>query len=191
MENYSDKELIRLIVIENKGKYRDHLYNRYKDKVYRRCYSYLRNESLAREFVQDIFVKVFNKLDGFTQSSSFSTWLYTITINYCIDYSRRKSKHSIIEYMTSDSLPDVIDDLIPEDEENDSLFERFQNTLLDLPENYRVIIELKYLQNKKIKEIQKTLNLSESNTKMRIKRAKEALLLKFNQKYGSESLKKK
>lgn len=184
MEKLSDNELIRLIVVEQKGKYRDALYERYSGKVFNRCYSYLKNRDLATEFVQEIFIKAFEKLPGFRQSSSFSTWLYTIAINYCIDYSRKKDKRVIVEYMASESLPDVIDDLIPEDEMHVTQYDRFMNILTELPPTYQEVIRMKYIENKKITEIQIILGLNESNVKMRIKRAKELLILKFYSTYG-------
>ena len=162
---------------------------RYEKKVYSRCLLYLKDQSLAGEFVQDIFVKVFQKLPNFRRNASFSTWLYTITINHCIDYSRRKSKQQIIEYMSSENLPDVIEDLLPEEEEDETMYERFIKLLDKLPENHKEIIILRYLEKRSLKNIQNELDLNESAIKMRIKRAREAIILLYYSTYGWDLIK--
>ncbi len=189
LNDMSDEELIQRLAADQYTLLEKVLYKRYEKKVFNRCVAYVKDKALAHEFVQDIFIKVFEKLPGFRNQSSFSTWLYTITVNHCIDYSRRKSKHHIIEYMTSETLPDVVDDLIPDEEENEPMYDRFIKVLSKLPEKHRHMIDLRYLQNKQMKVICEELGMNESAVKMRIKRAREALILQYYTDYGKEVLK--
>ena len=66
------------------------LYNRYASKIYAKCLSILRDEMLAEDATQEIFMKIFMNLSRFEEKAKFSTWIYSITYNYCIDYLRRK-----------------------------------------------------------------------------------------------------
>ncbi|MCB2222180.1 MAG: RNA polymerase sigma factor [Bacteroidetes bacterium] len=188
LDDMTDEELITRLGPDQFTLLEKVLYKRYEKKVYNRCVGYLKDKALAHEFVQDIFIKVFEHLPQFRKSATFSTWLYSITVNHCIDYSRKKSKHHIIEYMTSEALPDIVDDLLPDEEEDESMYDRFMKVLARLPENHRNIIEKRYLQNKSIKTLQEELNLHESAVKMRVKRAREALLLQYYADYGKDIL---
>ncbi len=90
--NLDDDEIINRIVNDDASKYFDILYKRYYSKVLDKCYSFVKNKQLALELTEDIFSKVFEKLATFQQRSSFSSWLYSITYNHCIDYLREKKK---------------------------------------------------------------------------------------------------
>jgi RNA polymerase sigma-70 factor (ECF subfamily) len=189
LDDMTDEELITRLGQDQNTLLEKVLYKRYENKVYSRCVGYLKDKALAHEFVQDIFIKVFENLPGFRKNASFSTWIYTITVNHCIDYSRKKSKHHVLEYMTSEALPDVVDDLLPDEEEDEPMYERFMKVLARLPENHRNIIDQRYLQHKSMKTLQEELNLHESAVKMRIKRAREALVLQYYSDYGKDVLK--
>lgn len=71
------------------------LYNRYSAKIYTKCLTILKDEMLAEDAMQEIFMKIFLNLTKFEEKAKFSTWIYSITYNYCIDYIRRKQKKEI------------------------------------------------------------------------------------------------
>ena len=73
------------------------LYERYADKVYRRCISFVKEASIAEDLTHDIFIKVYLNLGRFKQKSKFSTWLYSITYNFCVDYVRKKQKDNVVD----------------------------------------------------------------------------------------------
>jgi RNA polymerase sigma-70 factor (ECF subfamily) len=75
-----------------------------------KCYSLLKDRNLAEEFTEDIFSKVFEKLNGFKNNSAFSSWLYSITYNHCIDYLREKKKLHYPEWNSQNEMPEIIDD---------------------------------------------------------------------------------
>ena len=105
-----DDEIILKIKNENSSKYFEVLYRRYQEKVLDKCYSFVKNRSVAEELTEDIFSKVFEKLPSVKQLSSFSSWLYTLTYNHCIDYLREKKKLHYPNWNRENELPEIMDD---------------------------------------------------------------------------------
>ena len=110
-EELSDKKIIRKIKQDHDTNLFEILYTRYSSKVFDKCYSLLKDQSLAQEFVQDIFCRVFERLADFRGEANFSTWLYAITYNNCIEYLRTKKKMNYPDWNVSHDMPDVIDEL--------------------------------------------------------------------------------
>ena len=77
----TDEETIRHYLPDQPDQCFDALYKRYVGKVYKRCLSMTKDSEQAQDFTQDIFLKVFSKLEAFQQRSTFSTWLYSIAYN--------------------------------------------------------------------------------------------------------------
>ena len=92
----TDNELITRFLADQNPEHFTLLYRRYAGKVFAKCISMLSDEGLARDAVQDIFIKVYLNLARFNEKSSFSTWLYSITYNFCIDIIRRKKKIPVL-----------------------------------------------------------------------------------------------
>src|SRR5919199_4103165 len=94
--NLTDEELIRQYLPEDPNPCFEELYNRYVNKVYKRCLSMTQDSVLAEDFTHDIFIKVFSKLGNFKERSTFSTWLHAVSSNYCLDQLRvAKRKHMV------------------------------------------------------------------------------------------------
>jgi len=72
------------------------LVNKYRTKVYDIVYCHTRNVEDAYDLSQEVFLRVFKSLGRFKKKSSFYTWLYSITINACIDYGRKKARFQTI-----------------------------------------------------------------------------------------------
>jgi len=88
MDNFQIIELIRQGQTEAYGE----LVKQYQKRVKGYCYSMLSNRTDAEEAAQDIFVKVYFSLNKFKGDSSFSTWLYRITANHCLDILRSRNR---------------------------------------------------------------------------------------------------
>jgi RNA polymerase sigma-70 factor (ECF subfamily) len=166
-----DVEVIRLYLQTQDTAYFTLLYDRYASKVYFKCLSLLKQEDLAKDAVQDIFTKILLSLSSFSERSKFSTWIYSITYNYCIDSLRKRKRGA--ELFTDDmgDLPDVADEVTDEaiyTMEIDALRE----VLAKLPEGDKAVLMMKYQDDMSIKEIAEALNRTESSTKMKIMRAK-------------------
>ena len=167
----SDEQIIEAIIHEGKTDLFNLLYDRYADKVYRKCISFAHDQDVAKDMVQDVLLKVFTKLSKFKGNSRFSTWLYAITYNYCVEYYRRSSR-----FPTTDIEDEI--DLAEEDDqqEKDLLALRAEKlkAALDLitPED-RVILLAKYQDDTSIKDLTEQLDISESAVKMRLARARK------------------
>src|SRR5919199_186127 len=96
MKEYSDEELVRLYVETQRNEYFERLYERYCDKVYRKCLSFSKDPVQAEDYTHDVFLKLVTKLSSFREQAKFSTWLYSLTYNYCMDQVRSpRSKREV------------------------------------------------------------------------------------------------
>ncbi|HIE44373.1 MAG TPA: sigma-70 family RNA polymerase sigma factor [Candidatus Omnitrophica bacterium] len=77
-----DRELVEAFQANREGVF-DKLVLKYKDKVFNLCYRFLGDYEEANDCAQEVFVKLYRSLKKFQQKSSFSTWLYRITVNTC------------------------------------------------------------------------------------------------------------
>ncbi|MBV6642585.1 MAG: sigma-70 family RNA polymerase sigma factor, partial [Cyclobacteriaceae bacterium] len=106
----ADEEIIKELAKGNKKDLYDLLYKRYHRKVLDKCFSFVRNRRLAEELTEDIFSKTYEKLPLFKHQSRFSSWLYAITYNHCIDYLREKKRLHYPEWNNQNEIPGIIDE---------------------------------------------------------------------------------
>ncbi len=180
---FSDEELVRKIVEKNDTHLFAILYDRYAGLVYNKCYGFSKNKEEAQDLTHDVFVQLFVKLRMFKGRSKFSTWLYSFTYNFCVNYVQRNSdkKKERVTVVT-----DVIKDEDIDDNEIDdaTLFElksdKLAKALTKIDVEDKMILLMKYQDDMSIKEIQEALDLGASAVKMRIKRAKEKVVNAYN-----------
>ncbi|WP_375241810.1 RNA polymerase sigma factor [Lacinutrix sp.] len=171
----TDEELVFEIVRTNNTELFATLYDRFSSVVYNKCYGFSKSKEEAEDLMHDVFVRLFVKLKTFKGDSKFSTWLYSFTYNFCVNYVQRNS-HKKKEKVT------IVTDQIKEN--NDSFEEIEDANLLELKSaklakalslidpSDKMILLMKYQDDKSIKEIKEVLNIGESAVKMRVKRAK-------------------
>jgi RNA polymerase sigma factor (sigma-70 family) len=179
----SDADLVAQIVSTNNTLLFSILYDRYSKKVYNKCYSFSRDEDEAKDLTQDVFLKLFTKLNTFKAKSKFSTWLYAFTYNSCINYVQRDKARKMDN--ASDSMEDhdyYLSEM--EDVTEEHLFEMRASKLKTALENIhpddKAILLLKYQDDISIKELQTVLKVGESAVKMRLKRARIRVLDEHN-----------
>jgi len=181
----SDFELIDSILETQNEKCVEMLYDRYSNKIYRKCLTFVKETNLAEDLTHDIFIKSLLNLSKFNKRSQFSTWLYSITYNYCIDYLRKSKKQNYISYNIEDKIAQDVayeetDDLL--NIETSRMFK-----LLDMIRaDEKLILITKYQDGLSIKEIAKMLEITESAVKMRLKRAKEKMKNLYHQIYNKQ-----
>jgi RNA polymerase sigma-70 factor, ECF subfamily len=154
----------------------------YKDKVYQLCYRMLGNAHEAEDSAQEAFIRAYVNIHSYDSTKKFSTWLYRIATNLCIDRIRKKKPDYYLdaEISGTDGL-DMYSQIpakqeLPEDElEKLELHEQIQQEILKLPEKYRSVIVLKYVDELSLKEISDILELPVGTVKTRIHRGREAL----------------
>jgi len=150
---------------------------RFKDKVFRLAFSMMRNETQAEDVAQDVFVKIWKALPGYHGSASLSTWIYTITRNTCLTELKKRatrptvSLHAPEMEAAADSLPS----LQSADPEAGTEMD-VEALLAELPEKYRQVITLFYLEQKAYEEVAAMLGLPLGTVKTLLFRAKKALL---------------
>ena len=90
----SDEELVQCCKSELPYETRsfEQLVNRYKDRVFGKAFSMIRNEQDAEDLAQTVFMKVFQAIPSFRGEAKFSTWLYTITVNTCLNYQDKMQR---------------------------------------------------------------------------------------------------
>jgi RNA polymerase sigma factor (sigma-70 family) len=184
MSHLKDEELIDRIRNEDFSRYFEVLYHRYHSKVLDKCYSFVKDRQVARELAEDIFSRIFEKLPSFRQLSSFSSWLYSVTYNQCIDYLREKKKLHYPEWNQEHEIPEIIDepDGVPENINYENLL-----TVLELvhPEE-KALLLMKYSDGLSMKQIGTALRISEDAAKMRLKRARARVLYLYTEKFLRE-----
>ncbi len=149
------------------------LYSRYSGKVYAKCLTLLGNTAKAEDATQEIFTKIFLNLSRFNEKSKFSTWVYSITYKFCIDYIRKQKKEKAIFSDEMERAPDLAEDNIPDKELLELNLVELKAVLDSLKAGDRAILLMKYQDGTSIKDIARFFNKSESAIKMQIKRAKE------------------
>lgn len=184
----SDSQLIALYLQEQDARYFSQLYRRYAGKVFAKCISMLADHGLARDATQDVFIKILLNLSKFTEQSSFSTWVYSITYNYCIDLIRKKKKNILlftedIGRISTEVEIDIPDSVILEMETN-----RLEKVLEKLPVGDKAILDMKYTEDMSIKEIGEVLDKTESAIKMQIMRAKIKAQGIYAEMFGTEPI---
>ncbi|MGG1572624.1 RNA polymerase sigma factor SigW [Fictibacillus sp. NRS-1165] len=154
----------------------------YKDKIYRLCYRMVGDSHEAEDLAQEAFVRAYINIDKYSGSYKFSTWLYRIATNLCIDKLRKKKP----DYSMDAEIPGTEGatlysqvagaDPLPEEEvEEKEKRDHLQQEIMKLPEKYRTAILLKYVEDLSLEEISSVMDLPVPTVKTRIHRGREAL----------------
>jgi len=159
------------------------LYNRYSSKIYAKCVSMLKNMEVAQDSTHDIFIKVLTNISKFNQESKFSTWLFSITYNHCIDQIRKNKKNLFanVEVEKLDQEEEISDVFLME-----TNLLRLKHVLTKMDDDEKTLLLMKYQDDMSIKEIGDILGKEESATKMRIKRAKHRFKIIYDDIYKKE-----
>ncbi len=177
----NDFDLIQAINSGQADKFHD-LVKRYEQKLYNFSLRMCRNPSDAEDMIQDTFLNVFKYLKSFRYETKFKNWLYKVAASTCIK-KRRKSKFapdkelSLDEFLPNNEAekPDNVPEwaMLPLDKLlNEELSGVINKTILALPKKYRVVIVLRDIEGFSTAETAQILNLSPSNVKVRLHRAR-------------------
>ncbi|APH06610.1 RNA polymerase sigma factor SigW [Bacillus weihaiensis] len=154
----------------------------YKDKIYQLCYRMLGNAHEAEDIAQEAFIRAYVNIHTFDMNKKFSTWLYRIATNLSIDRIRKKKPDYYLdaEIAGTEGLTMysqiAANDALPEDElETMELQQLIQKEILKLPDKYRSVIVLKYIDELSLIEISEILEIPIGTVKTRIHRGREAL----------------
>lgn len=149
------------------------LVDKYKDMVFTLAFRIMKDKRLADEMSQTVFIKIYKKLNSFKGQSKFSSWIYRITYNTCLDELRKRGKNYKFvqindftehEVLTVESALDQM--------KKDELTETIKSGLEELPGEMAFLITLYYFEDNSIKEIAESLNIKENNAKVKLHRAR-------------------
>lgn len=155
----------------------------YKDKIYNLSYRMLGNAHDAEEAAQETFLRVYANLKKYDSRHKFSTWIYRVGTNGCIDRLRKKKFDASLDapldaeeegadlYSILPSKAQTPDELIVHKETRMLL----QEAIEQLPAAYRAVIVLKYIEDLSLQEMADILSLPVSTIKTRLHRGREAL----------------
>jgi RNA polymerase sigma-70 factor (ECF subfamily) len=150
------------------------LYNRYKRSIYIFCWKMLLDVEAAKDCVQEVFLRVYERRDQLKQPERFNSWLFAIARNQCLSLCRR-SKYEIAEEfdfdLASDSAADAPDRFVERQESADLL----SKSLARLKLEYREVLLLREFQNLSYREIAEVLGETESAVKSKIFKARQRL----------------
>ncbi len=184
-QGLSDNAKNDLILVEEAKKGNEKAYaglmNRYRDSIYYMLLKMVNNPSDAEDLTIEAFGKAFRSIDTYTPRFAFSTWLFMIATNNCIDFIRKKQSSPIpLDQWqdSSDNLTVNIQSDLPDPEEtliNDQKIAILRKIVNQLKSPYREIIELRYYKEYSYEEIATELNIPIGTVKAQLYRAKSLL----------------
>ncbi len=166
------------------------VYKLYRNYVFRFIYRRLKDKSLAEELTQDVFLDFIESLRSFRGDASLKTFIFSIARNKVIDEIRKKRINKVL----FSALPTFIVEglttfLLDEEIEKRQLQEKIKLVFERLPNDYRMVLRLKYVDEQRVKEIAKKMSLSFKATESLIFRARKAFIKIFSS-YENSSIKK-
>lgn len=175
----TDEELVRHYISSQDNRFFEVLYARHCDQVYGKCLSFLKDPVLASDFTHDIFFKAVTRISTYSEQARFSTWLYGMTYNYCLDQVRfrKKEQHffpTADELPTQDELTDDFSDMTPGG---------LRKAMKKMDPDEQSVLMLRYQDEFSFREIGNILQTSEGSATLRVARARKKL-----RKYYLETL---
>jgi RNA polymerase sigma-70 factor, ECF subfamily len=134
------------------------------------------NREIAEDVAQQVFLKIFNKLVDFRQASEFTTWIYRITVNACIDEQRKTRRFFSIENFFGELRAKKTPD---ENVERREVADEISKAIGELKEKFRLPILLKYSEDLSYEEIAKVLSCSIGTVSSRLNRGHKMLAQKL------------
>src|SRR5260221_5984366 len=174
MKHLSDQELMRIVQAGDLFPASE-IYDRYSARIYNFAYRFLKNSEAAEDATQEVFVKMLKHANQFHGDAKLSTWLFSITANWCRDYLRKaenKPKESDDVLVTLPASGENSPDRNLEQKENE---QRIRKALAALTPEQREAILLSRYQGLSYAEIAQISGCSEGAVKTRVFRAMETL----------------
>lgn len=188
-EQYTDQEIIEKIVHGEEAIY-EMLIRRYNAFLYKIGRTYRYNHQDTEDLMQETYISAYVNLAKFEKRSSFKTWLTRIMLNHCF---QKKQKFSFQNEITTDITPPATPMFQQSANTEKSLVNKelgrvLENALSRIDEDYRIVFTLRTLNELSVAETMEVLDLSESNVKVRLNRAKKMLRSEIEKMYSPEDI---
>ncbi|MDD9267059.1 RNA polymerase sigma factor SigW [Paenibacillus sp. GCM10023248] len=160
----------------------------YKDKIFHLAYRMLNNKQEAEDAVQETFLRVYTNLHRYDENQKFSTWIFRIGTNLCIDKLRRRKNTYSLDAEMPDGEGNDYYAMLPSNEDTpekqimvSETQEQIRRAIATLPEKYKSIVVLRYLQDMSLQEISEVLDMPVTTIKTRVHRGREYLRKRLEQ----------
>jgi len=161
----SDDDIIQLIARSDKHEQGMRLLvDKYHQRIYHHIRHILISHDDANDVTQESFIKIWQNIKNFRGDSSLYSWIYRIATNEAINFIRRNKKH---KYLVRESTENYLSNLLISDSfiDGDEIQLNLQKVVVKLPDQQRLIFNMRYFEEIKFKDIAAILNLSEGGVK--------------------------
>jgi RNA polymerase sigma-70 factor, ECF subfamily len=176
-------ELIVKFVLKGNTQLFSEIVNRYKEKVYSLTYRFTEDMGEAQDLSQEVFITVYKKLYTFKESSRFSTWLYRINYNLCIDWQRKNKKRKKMNVEVNDNIESGnsfnLEDSFIETQKRGAV----RSSINSMDEKYRTVLILFHFEGFSYEDIGEVLGIPVKTVETRLYRAR-GILKKELSRYG-------
>jgi RNA polymerase sigma factor (sigma-70 family) len=189
-QELTENEIIDRIIKGEKHLY-EQVIRKYNPRLYRIGMSIINDEMETEEQMQNAFVKAYEKLGSFEHRSAFGTWLIRIFINECYQHLKnRKRDNELREQPVISVNYNNINEMKAPDRLllNKELGKALEHALTELPEKYRTVFVMREVEEMSTADTMAALNLSESNVKVRLNRAKSMLRDSLSSFYKNDKI---
>ena len=180
-ENRSEEQLLAACRTGD-GEAFEALFRAHHKRVYSIALNFFGGDAgLAADVAQQVFLKIFSKIDDFRAESGLTTWIYRVTVNCCIDEQRRRRRFFSLENFFGEARPRRV----PED----GIYEKeisgeVQRAVAALKPKYRLPIVLKYVENLSYQQIAEILGCSPGTVASRLSRGLKMLAARLGHLKG-------
>ena len=177
-----EESLTDVLLLEDRDAVLDRIMDLYGQDILQLVYSYVKNKDVAEDLTQEIFIKCYRNLHQYNRKAKLKTWLWRIAVNHCKDYLKSWYARNILaldeQARSSISRKEEVENTVIQREEDEQL----SSAVMNLPDIYREVIYLYYFEELTIKDISYMTRLNQNTVKTRLKRAKELLKERLEEK---------
>lgn len=180
----SDEEVVDRI-LKGETHFYAALMRKFNQRLYRISISIIKDETAIEDVMQTAYLNAYLQLSSFQNKSSFGTWITRILINESLLYLKKRARHQefVLQQKETVHTDTPLSNLM-----NNELKILLEKSVSNLPEKYRLVFVMREIEEMSTLETMNILNISESNVKIRLKRAKEILQKELSSYYKPQQL---
>ncbi|MCH7518861.1 MAG: sigma-70 family RNA polymerase sigma factor [Candidatus Dadabacteria bacterium] len=184
ISDLTDENLVEFYIAENKEDFFEEIFNRYSNRIYAIAFRITRDHHKSEEVFQEVFFILARKINTFRGDSKFSTWLYRIAVNASFGHLRAEKKHDndiSLENHAPYDISGSFGDKVESKEWGSSPYlvlykkeamDQIEKAIKELPEKYRIVFDLKDIEQLSNGQISEILGITLCTTKSRLHRAR-------------------
>ena len=158
-----------------------YIVQKYQKPIFKYCFHMLGSVEEAEDAVQEVFIKAYQKLDYYKVGTSFSSWLYKIAYNHCVDYLRKKKHFSFVPLLDG-IISDYDTTAFPFEKDELSLL--LQKAISMLSPEDKTVLMMRVLEEKSYEEIASILGKRLSTVRKKYERARKKVKQNINKMKG-------